>query len=61
MADNNDLATLQTQPIKVKKEWIHHFKVAEDAFMKEQQINKVNQRPIWEYMTPRPQITTTAP
>ncbi len=35
MADNIDLVTLQAQPIKVKKEWICHFKVAEEAFIKE--------------------------
>ncbi len=61
MADNIDLATLQTQPIKMKKEWIRHFKVAEDAFTKEQQINKAHQKLIREYMITRPRSTTTAP
>jgi hypothetical protein len=55
MADNIDLDSLHTLPLKHKQEWMRHLGTARLAYEKEIKLTQAKQKSILGFMTPRPQ------
>ncbi len=50
LANNIDLSSLQSMPLKQKQEWVQHFKGAKEAHKRERRLAETKQKSIQEYM-----------
>jgi hypothetical protein len=57
LADNIDPTSLPTMPKEQKREWVHHFEIAQAAYDKERLTT--TQRTILKYMMPNPKLPQT--